>query len=52
MIAAFVTAVGYAYVVGSHIGCAPWLPAIQRVASLALIAWMTVVALTAPAHRR
>ena len=52
MIAAFVDAVGYAYITASHVGCAPWVPAVQRVATLALLGWMVVVALIAPAHRR
>jgi hypothetical protein len=52
MLLAFVDAAGYGYVVAAGISCTPWLPAVQRLASLALLAWMVTVALIGPAHRR
>jgi hypothetical protein len=42
--AGFADAAGYAYALGAHAACLPWLPALQKVAALALVAWMFAVA--------
>jgi hypothetical protein len=43
-------ALGYVYALVAHPSCLPWLPAVQKLVGLLLIAWMLVVAL--PATRR
>ncbi len=36
---------GYAHAVATHGGCIPWLPALQKLVALSLVAWMVAVAL-------
>jgi hypothetical protein len=44
-------AAGYAHAVATHGGCIPWLPALQKLVALSLVAWMLAVALVgARAH--
>jgi hypothetical protein len=37
-------AAGYAYALATHAGCLPWLPALQKIVALMLLAWMFSVA--------
>jgi hypothetical protein len=37
-------AAGYAHAVATHGGCIPWLPALQKLTALVLLAWMLAVA--------
>jgi hypothetical protein len=43
LIAGFADAAGYCYALTSPGGCLPWLPALQKVVGLLLIAWMLAV---------
>jgi hypothetical protein len=47
LLAATADAAGYAHAVSTHAGCVPWLPALQKVTALLLLAWMLAVAAAA-----
>jgi len=42
--AGFADAAGYAFALVTHAGCLWWLPALQKLAALSLVAWMLAVA--------
>lgn len=42
--AGFADAAGYSYALTTHAGCLAWLPALQKIVALLLVAWMLAVA--------
>jgi hypothetical protein len=44
-------ALGYSYALVTHAGCLPWLPALQKVVALLLLAWMFGVAVVGARER-
>lgn len=46
LVAGAVNTVGYVWAVSHSIACLPWLPVVQKLAALGLVAWMAGVALT------
>jgi hypothetical protein len=47
-----VNAAGYAWAIAHRTGCVPWLPAVQRLASIAMVAFMAGVSVVALARRK
>ena len=43
-VAGFADAAGYAFALATRAGCLPWLPALQKLVALSLVAWMLSVA--------
>jgi hypothetical protein len=43
----FADAAGYAHALATQTGCLPWLPALQKLVALSLLAWMLAVAASA-----
>lgn len=50
--AGFADAAGYVYALETHSGCLPWLPALQKLVALLLVAWMCSVALVSLTERQ
>jgi hypothetical protein len=47
LVSGLADATGYAYALATHAGCLPWLPAVQKLVALALVAWMLAIATSA-----
>ncbi len=47
LVSGLADATGYAYALATHAACVPWLPAMQKIVALALVAWMLAVATSA-----
>jgi len=51
ILAGFADAAGYGYALSTRAGCVPWLPALQKMVGLLLVAWMLAVAVAAVRQR-